>query len=374
MIITSETILTCHAIAGREGIGQTYVGNITLEQFCKHFDVADVNNDEEDKLQRDPTKARAKGVSDYLTKRDDTVFPEVICITTKLIATPLEGVKSLNGVSLPVTLTLEDGSENMLVDGQGRRLGVEDALTIAKHLGKHTIDIKFVKAPSDTLIESKTFIRQIFADLHRKIQKPNSSINLFFDASEVSAVFAVKAYEHLVTQGMPINELVSLDGNTKRIWTLAQFSNFLSAFTGMSSKEMNTVMAEQAHSELYLNLLTSIMSVILATPIFKQVGTPEEIKHAKKNHLLCCAIGMESMGHLGKLVMDNAISQQLPVDWTTISKLNHVNFEKANKEWVGVVVDKHGKMLKGSAAKMAALIASQLHIPLNGHLIGLMAA
>lgn len=162
MFNPTQKDLVCHVIKGQEGIGQIFTTNLTYEQFIEYVDIADTSSLEIEKMQRDTTKSRVKGVTEYLTQRSDTVFPNVTCVATELSFEPLN-VESLNGISQLGTMTLPSSAQRMLVDGQGRRLGVPEALKIAEYLRHHTIDFKFIMTGTKTLLEAKSFIRQIFS-------------------------------------------------------------------------------------------------------------------------------------------------------------------------------------------------------------------
>jgi DGQHR domain-containing protein len=368
MFTPTNLDLTCHVIRGQEGIGTIYTSNLTYIQFCTFFSIADIDIEEFDKMQRDPTKSRVKGVFSYLTSRKNTVFPLVTCIATKVDFKPLK-VASLNGVSLLGELTLPASSERIIIDGQGRLLGIEEALKIASYLKLHTIDFKFFATGTETLLESKNVIQQVFSDYHKKVVKPNPSINLFFDSSSTSSTFVLEAYKHLSSLESNFGRLISLEGNNKRIWTLAQFKLFLRRFTGLTDKEMDKDLNEPEQINMWLNFLTVFFEKINTIPIFNNVNTPNEIKFAKDDSLLCCAIGIESLGYLASILLDDAISSGASVSWEQIDNISSIDFSKNNELWVNEVITQDKKMIKGSAKQMAIVIASKLRIALPLHLL-----
>lgn len=367
MFKPSEKSLSCYVIKGEEGIGPVCSGNVTYDEFVRFFAVADTSVSEIDKVQRDTAPSRVTGVEQYLLGREDTTFPEVFVITTHFDFSPISA-PLLNGVSEPGVLTLPTSAERMLVDGQGRRLGVEKALAMAGSLGSRTIGVKFFATGTDSLLDAKKTIRQIFADYHRKVIKPNASINLFFDGSERAATFVFDAYEHLRKQGFPMEQLVSLEGNTKCVYTLAQFKDFLSAFTGLSAKQVNQSLADAEHANLYLSLVSDFFEVLMTVPVFAELDT-QDIKVIRKSHLLCCAIGLSALGHLARNVIDGALVKQQPVNFSVLAPLATMDFAKTAKRWVGKVVTEDEKMIKGTARKMAAMMSSELGLPLTEDLL-----
>lgn len=357
--------LVCHGISGNEGVGTVVTSNITYDQFCTFFNIAGVDIAEHEKLQRDPTDSRMRNIRQYLTTRQNTIFPAVTCVATELFFEPLD-IPSLNGVSQMGVLRLPATAERMLIDGQGRRLGIEAAMDILAALKTRTIDIKFVETNSETLLDAKLMIRQIFSDFHKKVVKPNSSINLFFDSSEKSSTFVVRAYEYIREHGLLWDGFISLDGSTDAVWQLAQFKTFLRNLTGLSDKEMNSILENPAHEEMWLAQLGSYLQVLKDIPVFRGLSEGTiDLKTAKHNNILCCAIGIESLGLVGKFLIDLALKRNTKVDWQYAGGIASLDFSKTNEMWVNQVVTSAGKMLKGSASKMAFLIASELCIPVS---------
>lgn len=362
--MTYSNDLVCHAISGLEGIGQVFTANLTYEQFCTFFDVADTNIMEADKMQRDTAKSRVNGIAKYLTERQDTVFPAVTCVTNALDFKTLN-IPVINGISEVGVLTLKSTSQRHLVDGQGRRLGVEAAIKLMSELQHRTIDIKFISTNSDSLEDSKMFVRQIFSDYHKKVTKPNSSINLFFDSSESSSTFSVSAFTNLCSQIDGFEHLVSVEGNTSKIWTLAQFKTFLRQFTGMSDKEMNECMSQPDIANVWLELLVGFWQSVSTLDVFTDVAKGGCTKTAKATNLLCCAIGIESLGMLANQIISKAIKDQTAVNWNSINQLSEINFTRGHKQWLGCAFTEEGKIIKGSAKRIATSIACDLGITLS---------
>lgn len=373
--LLNSTPLRCHVVRGYEGIGEVFTGTLTYLQFCEYFGVADTNIDELDKMQRDTAKGRRKSIAAYLTDREDTVFPSVTSVSTRLHFEPL-GEATLNGVSQAGVLTLPVDAETILVDGQGRRLGVEDALVIAEKLctdksdklRNYTIDMKFIASNTNTLLDAKEFIRQIFSDYHFRVKKPTTSINIFFDSKSQSSNFVMQSYHYIRDNDLGFDKLISLEGNNKTVYTLAQFRTFLKAFTGLSEKAMNESLADESLCSMILDNLGKFIKVLNTIDDFANLDPDSitEVATAKKESLLCCAIGLESLGMLFQLLADKAITTSSPINWSSLDGINDIDFSKKNLDlWKHGVITADGKMIKGSSKVMTKLIAATLNIPLT---------
>lgn len=339
------------AFLGNEGIGQTLNITLTFGQFTELCTVVQYDDDEE-RLNRDLTKSRQSGVQDYLTGRDDTVLPQVCLVCTHWDIKPIPGYVNLVEVTIPA------GAERALVDGQARRIGVEGSLSIKPELANRTIDMKALCTHSDTLKEKAGFIRQVFSDYHKKVVKPNSSINLFFDSSEQSSTFVVDTLRCLEKEGNPLASQVSKDGQSKKIYTLAQFKSFIREFTGKSDREINEEFKEANVRELWMNMISSYLSVVTQTfNVFEQVESLSQVNEAKKENVLCTAIGIEALGRLGNLLIENAVRDNKRPEFLEVTKLSEIELGRDADTWVDSVVSKDGKMIKGSAREMAIKLA-----------------
>ena len=73
MITANESVqLLC--ITGSVGIGDTHLGNVSFAQYCAITSTESADLDEKQRMQRLVQSSRAKGVTDYLVERNNTVF------------------------------------------------------------------------------------------------------------------------------------------------------------------------------------------------------------------------------------------------------------------------------------------------------------
>lgn len=362
--------LSIYAIRGVDGIGFTYNLSLSLVQFTSCFGISPTDVEEYDRLQRIPTQARIKDLNKYLLERKNTIFPQVICVVTKANFEPVEGLDCGNGVNTIGKLSINGNDERQLVDGQGRLLSSQAVIEVAYELFKgRSIDMKVVIANTDTLLEASTMIRQIFSDIHKRVKKPNSSINLHFDSSESSSTFPVKAVEHFRDNDMQFDKWISLDGSTNKIWTLAQFKNFLCRFTGLSSTAINTEFAKSPEfAALYIGLLPQLLNPIAKISVFNDITEDTKLAELKNDNLLCCAIGIDAIGILGNLIITLATNDNTAPDFSPLDKIADIDFSKSSKLFVGTVVDEKGKMIRGSEKSFAKIIACQLDMRLTSEL------
>lgn len=356
--------LSCHVVSGQDGVGRTLTATLTYEQFVEFFNIADISIDEHAKLQRDPTRSRVKNIREYLVERQNTYFPGINAVVTQVEVEYLD-VISLNDVSRIGVMTLKAGVERMLFDGQGRRLGIEEALALKGSLKGRTVTITFLETQTDTLEQGRDMIRQLFSDIHKSVVKPNSSINLFFDSSQRSSTFVMAAYEKLKAGTSGFHNYISLDGNQKRIWTLAQFKTFLRKFTGMTDNDMNNLLEDDELVTVWLKYIDVLCTQLSALAVFSSLDDSQMMSDAKYDNLLCCAIGIEALGVVGRVIIDNAIRLSEKPDFASLSKLSTLDLSKENDAWVDQVISKERKMIKGSASKFAMHLASHCDIPLS---------
>lgn len=362
--------LAIHAIRGVDGIGYTYNLSLSLVQFTSCFGISPTDVEEYDRLQRIPTQSRIKDMTKYLLERKNTIFPQVICVVTKAEFEPIEGLDCGNGVNTIGKLSISGDDERQLVDGQGRLLSSQEVMEVAYEFFKgRSIDMKVVVTNTNTLLEASTMIRQIFSDIHKRVKKPNSSINLHFDSSESSSTFPVKAVEHFRDNNLKFDKWISLDGNSNRIWTLAQFKNFLCRFTGLSSTAINTEFANNPEfAKMYINFLPDLLNPIAKISAFKNITADTKLSDLKNENLLCCAIGIDAIGILGNLIITLATNDNTPPDFSPLDKITDIDFSKDSKLFVGTVVDEKGKMIRGSEKSFAKIIACQLGMRLTSEL------
>lgn len=353
-----------YGMPSHEGLSHTHQLQIinvttTLGQLVDAFPIHDADK-EEHLLQRKLTSSRAKKIKEYLLTRNDAVFPQLAGFVTSHGA-----VEEVHGMFRK--LSLPESAQRMLVDGQGRREGGMLAIKENPALRSMTVDIKLIVLRTDTLLASADIIRQVFSDYHKNVVKPNSSINLFFDSSKKSSAFYVSALDALEKRGSMFAKQVSRDGSTDRIYTLAQFKVFIEKLTGMTDKQMDDTFEDEDVRDMWIRIVDAYVNAIesKAFPdVYSHITNLQEMKDFKKNHLGCCAIGIEALGRLGNLIIDTALAQQSKPDFDQVSDLSTLDMSRDAANWQGSVMHE-GKILKGSAKKLATKLALHLKIQMT---------
>jgi hypothetical protein len=141
----------------------------------------------------------------------------------------------------------------------------------------------------------------------------------------------MSAYSHLKDNNLKLDELISLEGNTKRVWSLAQFKTFLRQFTGLSDAEMNSNLADKELVNMWLSFLTEYVAMLNTIEIMGQLTTATEIKEAKAQNLICCAIGLEALGIVANILMSQSLINGTATNWSLVKDINQINFCKSNK-------------------------------------------
>lgn len=373
------TDLTVESLRGNEGVGEVYNTTITFEQLLKYFNVATTSFDEIDKMQRDPKRTRQRNIGNYLLSRKNTIFPALTAVVNRIITTRPVPNKRMSMVTLPAH------AQRMLIDGQGRRLGVEDAFKVLtsglfdgytpeecqarlEELKTHTVDLKIVPTNTDTLLEAKEMIRQIFADYHRNVVKPAKSMNLFFDTSVASSRFLMEAYRAVQELSPGAERLISLEGNKARVWDLSQFKTFAQRMTQMTEKEMNTLYPDNPElMDMHVQLLLELFNqLLLSTPAFADMINGR-LSHTEGRSTLvhCTAIGLEAIGYVGAMLLSQAMTAgtfEMSSIFDPLSRLSHIDFQRSSTLWRGLVLDVDGNIIKGSALPMARVIALNVGI------------
>ena len=368
---TQSTFKTVNVLgfAGNEGVGTTFNVTITFAQLISLFEVHQCESDDE-RLQRELTKSRHKNITDYLVNRDDTIFPQLTAFFTNQVKVkPV----SITGAKL-ASLTLSSDAERMLVDGQGRLVGTDGALAARPELATRTVDIKIILANGPTLLEDASRIRQVFTDYHKNVVKTNSSINLFFDSSEMSSRFVVDALEALEKANCTLSQHVARDGRTTHIYTLAQFKTFLRVFMAKTDSQINAEFQDEQLRTMWLSLIVDFARQIESLfPVFSDASSGRITnKEAKEDSILCCAIGLEALGRVGNLVIDNSIKSSVKPDFTILEPLVEMDMSRVAPHWQGkVMIDK--KIIKGSARTLAMKLAVKAQLQMTEEFMGIAA-
>ncbi|MUJ20355.1 DNA sulfur modification protein DndB [Aliivibrio fischeri] len=366
MFSLTKNPLSLFAIKGTEGIGITFLAKCTFGDLVNLVDIAPIDLAPEDKLQRDPTPARIKGISNYLISRKNTIFPEIILGITKANFESM-AVDTKTGMEIG-HIHLDADTPAILVDGQGRRLGIESAINTFPHLASNCIDLKIIVTETTSITEAKGLLRQVFSDLHKKIVKPSGSTNLYFDRAVNSSNFLASTLESLKSknsEAITFFNLISIEGKNTHPYTLAQLSKFVQCFTGMSLSEQNKTFNDDAVFEFNQRIVRLYLNQILQTfPELTTLIGKKEVTQGRELSIIPTAIWLEALGYVGRSILYKSILYKKPVDFSVLNHISNFNFSRANPVLSGVVIHDN-KIIKSSAKKLAMILIDHLGLPLD---------
>jgi DGQHR domain-containing protein len=141
-----------------------------------------------------------------------------------------------------VTLRLSQAAFRYLVDGQGRLMGIRQALKTNPALADNTIDIKFVR--SEGLVKDT----QLFADINMTPVKPNKSQCAAIDSRLVINRFAKLVIHavHRLTDRIDFTKAsVTNSQVSQKLWTLNQVVAFVQLVTGATPKSFQTLLGSE---------------------------------------------------------------------------------------------------------------------------------
>jgi len=373
--ITSTETVKLLCISGTEGIGTTHLGKVSYKQFCDITSIENAELDEKQRMQRLVQTSRAKGVTDYLAERDDTVFPEaVLVVGNEAVITPLslpfDDVDN-NGTYMSV-VEITPFTDRFLVDGQGRRIGIEDALKIKEFLSSNHLDIKIVQVETEAIYDSASFVRQIFADFHLNLKKPSKSQSIYFDSHCPLYVFATELMTIVDRIGTPLSKAVAIEGRLKQgqFMNMATLSDFVCAFIGDTPARVKKLLADTDKYDYYLLEVSRFIECLYTYLPYQDLLTVDktEWKQTIDSHLACCAIGLKALGMVGNsLHVDAQLSGLDDFDAKPLEKLAELPFaDREDPLWISNQIyqriEGSIKIVKGSERRLARLLCSRMRI------------
>lgn len=373
-ITATETVrLLC--ITGTEGIGTTHLCKVNFSQYCSLTSIEDAELDEKQRMQRLVQKSRAKGVTDYLVERDNTVFPEaVLVVGSEAVITQVncavEGFDK-NGAHLSI-VEIPAGCDRFIVDGQGRRLGIEDALAIKEMLASNHLDLKIVQVETECIYDSASFVRQIFADFHLHLKKPSKSQSIYFDGKCPLYVFSTELMTIVDRMGTPLSQAVAVEGRLKQgqYMNMATLADFVCAFIGDTPARVKKLLADSEKYNYYLLEVARFIECLYVHLPYESLlsADKENWKNAIDTNLSCCVIGLKALGMIGNsLHVDALLSGREDFDPTPLAKLEELPFgDREDPIWLNSQIyqriDGKIKIVKGSERRLARLLCTQMRI------------
>ena len=104
--------------------------------------------------------------------------------------------------------------DRFIVDGQGRRLGIENALALKESLAGNHLDLKWFRLlPKSSTTQLALF--GIFSDFHLNLRKPSKSQSIYFDSECPLYVFTTEL-TIVDRMGVPLSRAVAVEATQPR--------------------------------------------------------------------------------------------------------------------------------------------------------------
>lgn len=304
----------------------TYVTMIPfnkLESFFKVFP----------EVQRKLSKPRVKSISKYILDGLDKkrlTFLSAITVTCK------DEIEYNDEES---TIDVDISTVFSINDGQHR----SEAIKLAISTLGNDIEVSNNENEKEKLREKLQFLenmtipvviftgidqkgeQQLFHDLNLLAGKPNKSIALNFDSSDLYSTLAkelAKNNEHLVRMRVE-TEKTQIRGNNNQIMVLSTLRNMLCFIITGANKDKEGILNIENYSEYY-NTLDEIINLLFNT-------LPEDASNRDK-YIIGTAATLQGIGKYLNEVIYNRDS----LDWQNeIAKLGNIDWSHDSKVWVG---------------------------------------
>lgn len=354
----------------KEGIEQlgvtTYEGMLTFKELVQHT-VVEANTDvlsEELKKQRDVDKPRVEGLKKYWKDSDGAVFPNMTFFANNLIINSTEKI----GNRELVRATLDKFADRFISDGQGRKSFIDWLLTQegSEKFEDHTISFKLIVTHTDTLSTPKAskIVKQVFADYHVSLKKPNKSISKYFDSASPFARLLNELME--VEVNGKLQKYIALHGKINRgqLWTFDQFTAMIQKFLKVTPSTANKMLAcdetFQSTFELCEAFLCRVMNIL---PV-EQLDV-DDFEEAHERLMFTKAIFVNALGYVGRSLFDEMLLDESKT-WESLKQLDFLQKDKKDKFWIKskITMNDEGaiRIIKGTDKRFGALICRELRI------------
>ena len=234
-----------------------------------------------------------------------------------------------------VELFLKADAFRYLVDGQGRLIGVKDALKEMAALGNNFIDTKFIVSEG---VEKDA---QVFTDVNKTPTSPNASQCIAMDSRMALSMFSkrlVKSVPQLNGRVDFAKASVTNRKSSTHIWTLNQVSKFILMLTGATPKTADTLFNDPEVQVKWSQLLCDFFSKLaehedIQALFDKGCGTWSETS------VVPTAVFLKSLAIFLKVALMNSVGNMEKLDWSWMERFKTVNLNTDNEEWLGRCVN-----------------------------------
>ncbi|MFY0667745.1 MAG: DGQHR domain-containing protein [Alteromonas stellipolaris] len=354
---------------GNEGIGNlgvtTYEGMMTFGELAKHTRI-EQNSDELDeslKCQRDVDNARVNGLKTYWENSKGTVFPNLTLFVNELDVNKTFSVAGRNMVEAIV----DAGADRFISDGQGRTTFIKwlVAQPEGEQFAGHTISFKLIVTHTKSLRTEKamTIMKQVFADYHVKLKKPNKSISKHFNTSCQLTRLTNELIDALPESA---NGRIALHGKiTKgKLWTYDQFATLIQRFLKITPSKASTILSDEAsYKAIYADCLAFITQAMQVLPL--KLLDDETVSHDKL--MFTRAIFASALGYVGRSLYDEMLgSDSMDPTWHKLVALDMPIEDIKAKFWtekkITFVDGDSIKVIKATDKRIGSLICQSMKI------------
>lgn len=348
---------------------ELYIGQMTMQHLVDNFECEE-NKDgehEHDKMQRNVEKSRTTPIIKYLTTRSDYSLPCLSLVVNRIQVTEVHHI----GQQKIVSAIIESGAHRYIVDGQGRRFSIGEALKELPELATHGVGFKMVVTNTKTIVEAKQIIRQIFNDYNGNLKKPSTSLSLYFDSSKPYPRMLNKLIDLELDNGKPLYLYLSKQGKPTRgqIWTYTQFSSFVLTLFKTTQSELN----EALKNDLVFENMLDVASKFIKT-IFNQLPLSsldcQDWNRMYKESLFTKALFAKGLALFCQCLIDEAADHKKEVEWDKLKQLKSLPlYDFKDEFWVKSGVseshDKTTRIVRGCENRIARVLCFKLGVRPN---------
>lgn len=373
----------------KEGLGISHNATIlecqmTMAELVDQIELEKNSSEmnEWDKTQRDVKSIRVKGLKDYATTREDTFFPGMILFVAE--AEELE-LRTYGGRDLMKIRILPEADRHM-ADGQGR-VALANALRKKKkyrNFDSHTFNVKVIIPHTATLLECKEMMRQVFADLHVNVKKPNASINLLFNAKDPvnSLIQGVMDIDLPFDDSLKLKDLIAGHGNlgVGKIWKYRQLADSLRYLFKSDKKELHASLADDQSFLKMLDIAKNFFIKLLSSLPISELLQQSDIHSWKKywdKSLYTKSTFLYGAALVGRSLIEQADREGRDVAWEQLEDLIELPTNTMDDElWIDNKIcirtsSETIKLIKGSQKEIGTVICNKLNIYPCASLLGI---
>lgn len=329
--LRAEQDITFYVTEGREGDRMTYVGKVPMDTLVNGFPRVpqDLDMPSHIMIQRDLDHSRANGVATYVKDSPGIfVFPGLMAIVENFALSHV--VENVYALTVPAT------SFRYLVDGQGRRGGIEILMETGfdgLDLSEQHFDVKFIKSMGATLDN------QICVDINTSSKTFNQSQKAAMDSRKVISVFSRELAQRSPLAGNVNYTRASVTSSSKSpyLWTLNQLGAFIMTLTGTTQKTAQTLLEQPDDRAYVAGFVSKLFEVLCQNPTFGDaLNKTLPATEVRKQTVIGTATFFKSLAIMAKVVKMN-LEARGPgqADWSLLDGWKDIDLSTDNKEWLG---------------------------------------